>query len=987
MLKKKPRPTPARRSAEPKKRPSADAAAFQAERIPVVGIGASAGGLEAFRELLAALPNDTGLAYVLVSHLSKTHASMLSELLSKVAGMPVAEVKSAMPLRANHIYVIPPNATLVVEDGNLTPRPIQAISRPVMVIDAFFRSLAQHRGSQAIGVVLSGTGTDGTLGLAAIKAEGGIVFAQDQRTAKYPDMPRSASAQFGSADFVLPPAQIAAELARIAGHPYVRQAELEEEPEPATPESQFAAIFSRVRAVTGVDFSQYKPTTIRRRISRRMVLNKIETVQGYLKRLETDPAEVEALYQDLLINVTSFFRDAEAFEFLKKHVIPDLTRRPSRAAPIRLWVPGCATGEEAYSLAILLLESMPPAGGPPVQIFATDISRLAIQAARDGLYAENIAADVSPERLRRFFVKTDGSYQISKQIRDLCIFAVQDVVKDPPFSKMDLISCRNVMIYLGASLQKKMLATFHYALKPGGYLLLGTSETAGTGSELFRPVDKKHKVYASVPSTNPPRFDLALTEAADTRTLARRQAMQPRPAADMTKEADKIVLSKYSLPGVLINSSFDIIQFRGRTGPFLEPPPGQATLNLLKMAREGLAIELRASVHQAKKAGGPVSKRGLHLRRESGFMDVDLEVVPIFENAAKEPYFLVLFRTAEDTPQPRKQRPEKDREGSRVDREIAVLRSELAATQEDLHTIIEEQEATNEELQSANEEILSSNEELQSTNEELETAKEELQATNEELITVNEELQNRNAELAKANSDLTNLIDVVDIVYVMLDRELRIKRFTTAARRVLNLIPTDVGRPMGDIKPNLQVTDLPGMIRHVIDDTQHIEQTVQDLAGRWYVMKIRPSMTPDNKIDGAILALTDVDALRQSQENRKILELRLRSLVEQPPDVLLAVAPEGQVLLLNSSSLDAAGRQLTQSIFDYLAPQDHAAMHECLKKVLDTGAPAEVAVQGFSLQKHASPVTIAIDPIASAEGVTALGVRLKTASQGAPAAR
>jgi two-component system CheB/CheR fusion protein len=951
--------------------------------VPVVGIGASAGGLEAFRELLEALPNDTGMAFVLVSHLSKTHKSMLSELLSKVTKMPVAEVRAETPLLADHIYVIPPNAMLAIEKEGLSARPIGDANRPSMVIDAFFRSLAEQRKSQAIGVVLSGTGTDGTLGLAAIKAEGGIAFAQDQQSAKYPDMPRSASAHFGSADFVLPPSQIAKELARIAGHPYVRLPKPEEEALAQTPESQLAGIFLWVKRSTGVDFSQYKPATIRRRILRRMVLNKVETMGAYLKFLEANPSEVEALYRDLLINVTCFFRDPETFEYLQNHVLPGILELRRGDLPIRVWVPGCATGEEAYSIAMVLIESLQPPGGPPVQIFATDISKQAIQAARDGLYTENIAADVSPERLRRFFAKSNGGYPINKQVRDLCIFAVQDVAKDPPFSRMDLIICRNLLIYLGVPLQRKVLATFHYALNPAGCLLLGSSESVEAGSEAFRQVDKKHKLYSKLLTSALPHLEFGPAGLAEGLVGIRRQRPISQPAADLGREADRIVLSTYAPPGVLINSSFDILQFRGRTGPFLEPSPGHATLSLLKMAREGLAIDLRAVIHQAKKAGGPVRKTGVRVQSDSGVTELTLEVTPIIDSSANEPYYLVLFQTTERTRAPGKvpaaRPPDKGKKNSGPEREMAALRGELAGTQEDLRSIIEEQEATNEELQSANEEILSSNEELQSTNEELETAKEELQATNEELITVNEELQNRNTELAKVNSDLTNLIESVEVVYVMLDSNLRIRRFTSAAQKVLNLIPTDVGRPIGDINPNIQVADLTGLIQDAIANMRHREQNVRDLAGRSYAMKIRPSQTPDGKIEGAILALTDIDVLLRSQENRQDLESILHSLLRQPPDLLLAVSPEGQSLFVNSSALQAI-HGAARSIFEYLAPQDRERMRRCLHQALDTRAPMELEVQRYTLRQIKGPVILTVEPILTREGVLAFGVRAKEAS-------
>jgi two-component system, chemotaxis family, CheB/CheR fusion protein len=986
MPKKIPPGNPAQRAVKtPTVKKSTPSAGPVHPPVPVVGIGASAGGLEAFRELVQALPNDTGMAFVLVSHLSKTYKSMLSELLSKVTKMPVAEVRGETPILANHIYVISPNATLVMENNGLSARPIQDEDRHGKVIDGFFRSLAERRKSQAIGVVLSGTGTDGTLGLAAIKAEGGIAFAQDQESAKYPDMPRSASAQFGSADFVLPPAQIARELARVAGHPYVRSAQPEEEGEP-TSESQFAGIFQWVKRSTGVDFSQYKPSTLRRRILRRMVLNKMETVGAYLKRLENDTSEVDALYRDLLISVTSFFRDTDTFEYLKSDVIPHILKHRRGDLPIRVWVPGCATGEEAYSIAILLLECLQSNGSsPPVQIFASDISKQAIQMARDGRYAENISADVSPERLRKFFVKINDGYQVGKQVRDLCIFAVQDVTKDPPFSRMDLVTCRNLLIYLGVPLQRKVLAAFHYALNPDGYLVLGSSETVEAGSQSFRQIDKKHKVYSRLRTSARPHLEFDLAELVGDRVRVRKPRLISQPDVDLGKEADQIVLSRFSPPGVLINSSFDILQFRGHTGPFLEQPPGHATLNLLKMAREGLAIDLRAALHQAKHAGGPIRKTGVRVPGGSSGTQVTLEVTPLIDksapNAAKDPYYLVLFDTAPPAKAAEKGRAAKGKAktSSRAERELDALRGELAGTQDDLRSIIEEQEATNEELQSANEEILSSNEELQSTNEEMETAKEELQATNEELITVNEEVQNRNAELAKANSDLSNLIESVDVVFVMLDSSLRIRRFTSAAQKVLNLIPTDVGRPIGDIKPNIQVADLPKLIQDAITGAQHYEQNVLDSAGRSYAMKIRPSHTPDGKIEGAILALTDIDALLRSQEKRQNLESSLRSLLREPPHLLIAVSPEGQPLFVSNSVLADAGAA-ERSIFEYLAPQDREPMRRCLRQAIETRSKTEIEVRRFKLSQAKSPVVLTVEPIVTAEGVLAFGVRVREAS-------
>jgi two-component system, chemotaxis family, CheB/CheR fusion protein len=947
--------------------------------VPVAGIGASAGGLEAFRLFLEALPNNTGMAFVLVSHLNKAHGSMLAEILSKATTMPVAEVQDRAPVLANHIYVIPPNAILEITKGRLSARPLREARRPVMVIDTFFRSLAEHSKSQAIGVVLSGTGTDGTLGLAAIKAEGGIAFAQDQQSAKYPDMPRSASAHFGSADFVLPPAQIAREIARIAGHPSVRQTKKEPESE-STSGVPYSTIFDLLRSATGVDFSGYKPTTIRRRISRRMVLKKIESLTAYQKRLASDPLELEALCQDLLITVSAFFRDAETFEFLQTVIIPEIVKEKPGDMAIRVWVPGCATGEEAYSIAMLLLESTLTAEAV-VQIFATDVNKPAIQAAREGYYREANMAGISPERLRRFFVKSNGGYQVGKQVRDLCVFAVQNVIKDPPFSKTDLISCRNLLIYLGTPLKEKVLNTFHYALNPNGRLLLGASEAVGSGSGLFRQVDKKHKVYSKLMTSVRPHFELGVADQAS--AVARRLAAHQRNPIGVSQEADRIVLTRYSPPGVLVNSAFNIVQFRGHTGAFLEPPPGSATLNLLKMSRTGLMMDLRTALQQAKKAGAPVRRSGVRVRVNGGLKKLDLEVTPILDNSSKEPYYLVLFHAAEqakEPPQaPRTLPPGRKKKASVHQPEIVSLRAELAAIQADLRTIIEEQEGTTEELQSANEEILSSNEELQSTNEELETAKEELQATNEELTTVNDELQARIAELAEAHSDLTNLIDSVDAVYVMLGNDLRIRRFTPAAQKVLNLIPTDVGRPLGDIKPKIQVPDLPEMIAEVIANMGNKELDVQDSDGRWYAMKIRPYKTQEDKIDGAVMALTDVDALRLSRRVSSDLDVVLRSLLEHPPDLLLSVSPEGHVSLANSSGLGAASGD--QSIFGYLEPQDREAMRQCLRQALKTGAAAEVEVHRFALRPRTG-VVIAVQPITGNEGILAFSIRVKDAPPG-----
>lgn len=953
--------------------------------VPVVGIGASAGGLEAFIELLEALPDDTGMAFVILSHLSHAHKSMLSELLARATRMPVKQVGRRTALAANNVYVIPPNRSLSVSDGHLIAAAIPQGRRPSMVIDSFLRSLAEKRKNKAIGVILSGTGTDGTLGLAAIKAEGGVSFAQDERSAKFPDMPRSASAEPGSADFILPPAEIARQLARIARHPYVSQSSQEIEGQPG-PQDQLAKLFRLVRAAGGVDFTCYKPATIKRRITRRMLLHQIDSLEAYIARLRQDPKEVEALSKDLLINVTSFFRDPDAFEALSGDVIPKLLEGRDQNDPIRVWVAGCSTGEEAYSIAICLLEATEKrAASAQIQIFATDVDKDAIEKAREGRYRDNIAADVSPERLLAYFTKTPNGYRISKRVRDLCVFAVQNAVRDPPFSRLDLVSCRNVLIYLASNLQERLLTTFHYALKPNGLLLLGNSETVGGVSDLFRQVDKKQRFYAKIPTAARPALEFGSSESALNAAPGPRSAIRRRPiASDIGRQADQLVLSRYAPPGVVVNEVFEIEHFRGSTGPFLEAPSGEASLNVLRMAREGLAGALRTALRECKQHGAPVRKDGVRLRANGDLREVAITVAPLERSQVEGKRYLILFEArfvgelAEGKPEALTARSSKKL--SAAAQEINALKEDLDSTRDELHRIVEEQEATNEELQSANEEILSSNEELQSTNEELETAKEELQATNEELTTVNEEQHTRNAELAKANNDLSNLIDSIDIVYLMLDHELRIQRFTPGAQKALNLITGDLGRPITQINLQINVPHLAEQVKKVIKSLTPLEAEVQDSTGRWYSMRVRPYRTDENRIDGAILAFVDIDQAKRSEALLES-EQRWRSLVEEAPDFILAASPLGRILFLNRTAVSLAQKAgLGESIYGFLVESDKKALRNCLRRVCSTAKAEELdlaaRVGGSRLQLHTR-----VGPIKAGGHVVAL--TLKTTERGA----
>jgi two-component system, chemotaxis family, CheB/CheR fusion protein len=841
--------------------------------FPIVGIGASAGGLEAFRQLLGALPTDAGMAYVLVQHLDPRHESILADLLSHATPMPVSEVKGGVRVEPNRVYVIPPSQDIVLAPGMLNLVPRSQTGGSHMPIDSFLQTLATVQGRQSIGVILSGMASDGTRGLKAIKAEGGIAFVQDPLSAQHEGMPRSAIAA-GDVDFVLPPEGIARELARLGRHPYVATAEPRATSAAAAAtlagdKDGFGRTLRLLRRATGADFSAYKEQTLKRRIARRMAVKRFETLDDYARHLEGDPTETQALYQDCLISVTSFFRDPGAFQALSEQVLPLLLKERPSDAVMRVWVPGCATGEEVYSIAIRLLEH---AGGhlgnPSFQIFATDLSERALKKARAGAYPENIAQEVSSERLRRFFGKADGHYQISKTIREMCVFARHDLTTDPPFSKMDLISCRNLLIYLEPRFQDRVLSTFHYALNPSGFLMLGSAEGVGISSTLFSPVDEKHRIYSRKATAAPAHVQLSATAAAD---KAPREVAPHTPlttvAADVPKEADRMLLARYGPPGVVVDAALNILEFRGDTDPFLQHGQGQASLNLIHMVRRWLLLDLRQAIQEAGKKDAPSRKEGLQIRYRGRLRKLSLEVIPLKGRAAAARCLLVLFETDRVSTRAKTRAPQRPPPTANArDRESARLRQKLAENAQYLHTVVREHEAALEELQSANEEALSGNEELQSLNEELQTAQEELQSANEELVTLNQELQDRNLQLGQSNDDLLNLLSSVNIPIVMVGKDLRLRRFTTAAEKLFSLMPTDTGRPLGDVRTRLKAPELEREIREVIDNLRRSEREVQDQQGHVYVMQIWPYLTRENKIDGAVVVLMDVDALKRSAE-------------------------------------------------------------------------------------------------------------------------
>src|SRR5467141_2611496 len=853
--------------------------------FPVVGIGASAGGLEAFTQLLRELPPDINMALVLIQHLDPTYKSLLTELLSKTSKLPVAEVTDGMQVKPGHVYVIPPNTSMTISKGALHLTPRLEVDRKHMPIDHFLESLSLDQKGRAIGVILSGTSMDGVQGLKAIKAEGGITIAQDEKSAKYYDLPRSAVAA-GFVDIILAPKDIAQELTRISEHPYVPYLETEKAEE-LLPQSDLEKIFGLLRRGKGVDFTDYKHATLKRRILRRMLILKIKRMENYLKYLQTNPIELNSLFQDILISVTAFFREPATLEALKTEIFPNILKNRPAEDPIRIWIPGCSTGEEVYSVAMSLLEYLDNARiKPPIQIFATDVNENVLERARQGVYSAS--PSISAERLRRFFVKTNGSYQINKTIRKMCIFAKQNVTADPPFSKLDLIVCRNLLIYLGPPLQKKLLPIFHYALKPTGFLVLGDFETIGEVDNIFSVANKRLKIYSKKPVVPRTPLDFSMKYGIELGHVDRSEARPIEglvPEQAIFREADRILLTKYSPATVIVNSDLEIIQFRGRTGLFLEPAPGKASLNVLKMAREGLMTNLRAAIDRAKTSGDTVRKKEIAIKSDGKYIDVNLEVVPL-KTSTNLPYFLIAFEEALSRPisgpaTGGARGAKYARDQMAEDRKLLHLEQELTANKEYLQSIIQDNESAIEELRAANEEIQSSNEELQSTNEELETAKEELQSTNEELTTVNEELQNRNLELTQVNNDITNLNASANVPVLMLGSDLRLRLWGPLSDKLFSLKASDLGRSIFDINLGVQLPDFKAIINEVVDNTTSKEIEAKGPQGRWYMVRIGPYRTADNKIGGVLLAFVDIDRLKQGEAKLRARSEHLEDLVEE----------------------------------------------------------------------------------------------------------
>ena len=841
------------------------------DSVTIVGIGASAGGLEAMEAFLQNVPPSSGMAFVIVQHLDPTHKGILPELLQRVTAMEVVQVTDRMRVKPNGVYVIPPNRDMSILRGVLhLLEPVSPRGRR-LPIDFFFRSLADDQKDRSIGVILSGMGSDGTLGLRAMKEKAGTAFVQEPASAKFDGMPRSAI-DAGVADVVAPvealPGKIG-DFLRYAPAPAQSKLALEH-----ASQGGLEKVAILLRAKTGHDFSLYKESTMYRRIDRRMGLHQIVRIADYVRYLQGNPLELELLFKELLIGVTSFFRDPAAWEKLRTETLPALLAGRASGGTLRAWVPACSTGEEAYSLAIVLKEAIErseSAANVSVQIFGTDLDGDAIERARAGAFLANIAADVSPERLRRYFIQTEGGYTVAKPIREMLVFAPQNVIMDPPFTKLDLVSCRNLLIYLTPGLQKKLLPLFHYSLNPGGILFLGSAETIGGLGDMFEAIEGKLRLYRRRETVLRPdaiTFPSAYVPALHGAPAAAPQSAQATQAApNLQALADQLLLQTFAPAAVLVNSAGDILYISGRTGKYLEPAAGRANWNIFAMAREGLRYELSSAFRKALRGPAAVSVKRVNVGGSEGAPTVDLTVQAITDPEALRGLVMVVLAESDPVPESPFRTLDGDPASATENDRMAL---ELEQARHEAQTVREEMQASQEELKSSNEEMQSMNEELQSTNEELTTSKEEMQSMNEELQTLNHELQAKIEDLDRLNSDMKNLLESTEIATLFLDGALRVRLYTAGACKLFKLIPNDVGRSITDIASELDCAELPDLAREVLRTLAFHEREVPARGDCWYRVRIMPCRAQENKIDGVVITFTNIT-------DAKALEARLRT--------------------------------------------------------------------------------------------------------------
>jgi two-component system CheB/CheR fusion protein len=874
--------------------------------FPIIGIGASAGGLEALERFLGHVPEGSGMAFVIVQHLDPTHKGIMPELLQRATRMQVIQVKDRTKVRPDCVYVIPPNKDMSILHGILhllAPVAPRGLRLP---IDFFFRSLADDQQERSIGVILSGMGTDGTLGLKGIKEKAGIVFVQDPASAKFDGMPRSAI-DAGLVDVVASVENLPAKIIAVVQHvPLITKPGLVLASKTV---SAIEKVFILLRAQTGHDFSLYKSSTVYRRIERRMGIHQIGKIAAYVRFLQENPRELELLFKELLIGVTSFFRDGSAWEQLRTEAIPSLLAGRQSSQTLRAWTPGCSTGEEAYSLAMIFKEAEEKAKlgeNFRLQIFATDLDLEAVDKARQGAYPANITADVSPERLRRFFVKEDHGYRISKEIREMVIFASQNLVMDPPFTKLDILTCRNLLIYLVPELQKKILPLFHYSLNPGGILFLGSAESIGIFTNLFTPLKGKVRLYRrleSAPRTEPLEFPASFAPASPGPP---ERLKEERPAPNLQTLAEHLLLQQYSPAAVLVNGKGDILFISGRTGKYLEPAAGKANWNLFAMAREGLRHELGNAFRKVLRQKDPFKLRNVKVGSNGGTRVVDVTIQAIDAPEALRGLVMVVFTDVAASPETsasgKKRAPV-----SKI--HLDQAQQELQQSREDLRTLREEMQTSQEEVRSTNEELQSTNEELQSTNEELTTSKEEMQSMNEELQTVNHEQQAKMEELSRANNDMRNLLNSTNIATVFLDNDLHLRRFTSHATKIVHLLLGDVGRPITDIVSDLHYPELAEDAREVLRTLVPTEKQVSASDGRWFATRIMPYRTLENVIDGLVITFVDVTEMKRAEESLRKAndEFRLAVVVRDAHDAMTVQDLDGRIIAWNPGAVSMYG--------------------------------------------------------------------------------
>ncbi len=921
--------------------------------FPVVGIGASAGGLEAFKKLLKAIPEESGMAYVLVQHLDPTHASLLPELLQKVTQIPVLEISDDIKVEPNHIYVIPSNKMMVATDGVLllTPRPASTKNNRNLPIDLFFNSLAEVHQAHAIGVVLSGTASDGTAGLRAIKDYGGLTFAQDDKSAAYDSMPNSA-VHAGVVDFVLPPEQIPAKILEV--HKSISKIGGNETSFPRGQEEVFKQIISQLRIRKGTDFTYYKPNTIQRRILRRMVLNKNSDPAEYLKFLKDNKPEQDILYQDMLIPVTAFFRDPKVFENLTESVLPQIIKNKGDNDPIRVWVAGCSTGEEAYSIAICLNEFLGERTDK-IQIFATDISEPAITKARSGVYSNADIINISPARLNEFFIKSSTGYTLKKSVRDSCVFALHNFIKDPPFGKMDLITCRNVLIYMQPYLQKKALTTFHYSLKPKGFLFLGKTESVNAVPEFFATIDKSDKIFSNKVTMGRNMMEVS-SHAEQKLSPADPVVNQEVLRTDFQKTADDLMLSKYTPAGVVVDQALDIVHFRGNTANYLEQSSGKPSHNILKMAKNALAFDLRNILHKLKKENTTVIKENIPLEFSGSIHQITIEGMPLSNTV--EPYYLILFHdNTLGIPLPasaaRKKKTKELLVKDAKDLRIEQLEQELSRTREDVMSIAEDQESTNEELQSDNEELMSSSEELQSLNEELETSKEELQSTNEELTVVNQEIISLNEQVTEARDYAEAIVDTVGEPLLVIDKRLRIKTANSAFYQTFRTLETETeGKYIFEMDEGQW--DIPEL-RNALEKILKEKSVIKDLeityklkktGERYLLLNARQLNITSNSEELILLAIQDITISKKVQEQQRQIEKRFQFIADAMPQKVWTADHDGNYNYFNKNWLDYTGlsfEEMKDKVWKKLIhPDDWEEHKKQWQHSIDTGKDFEV---------------------------------------------